>query len=59
MKIDKVEGLILKTVDGGNNWVKQTSGISKVLLSVFFTNDNIGYVVGDGGTILKTITGGN
>ena len=39
-------------------WTAQTSGTTQGLSSVFFTNKNIGYVVGDGGTILKTINGG-
>ena len=27
--------------------------------SIFFVNDNIGYIVGDRATILKTLTGGD
>jgi photosystem II stability/assembly factor-like uncharacterized protein len=40
-------------------WVPQNSGTTKNLNSVYFTDDNIGYAVGDSGTILKTINGGN
>jgi photosystem II stability/assembly factor-like uncharacterized protein len=59
VKIDKVDGLILKTVDGGNKWVKQESGVSNVLLSIFFSNKNVGYIVGDKGIILKFHNGDN
>ncbi|MBK7856282.1 MAG: hypothetical protein IPJ79_16570 [Bacteroidetes bacterium] len=40
-------------------WIIQPSGISgSILQSVVFTNANTGYVVGNGGVILKTINGG-
>ena len=58
IRIDKVDGLILKTIDGGTTWEKQTSGINRVLLSVFFNDNNTGYIVGDRGVILKTTNGG-
>jgi len=49
-------GLIIKTINGGNNWVLMISG--KNLSSVFFTDVNTGYVVGDTGVILKTTDAG-
>jgi photosystem II stability/assembly factor-like uncharacterized protein len=39
-------------------WVQQNSGTTKDLYSVYFTDVNTGYAVGDSGTILKTINGG-
>jgi len=39
-------------------WVPQNSGITNNLRSVFFTNANTGFAVGDSGTILKTTDGG-
>jgi hypothetical protein len=51
-------GTILKTVDGGTNWVKQVSGTSSRLKSVFFADANIGYAAGWNGTILATTNGG-
>jgi photosystem II stability/assembly factor-like uncharacterized protein len=39
-------------------WVPQNSGTNKDLNSVYFTDANTGYAVGDTGTILKTIDGG-
>jgi hypothetical protein len=53
-----MNGIILKTIDAGTNWVLQASGTTNNLKSVFFTDANNGYVVGDHGTILKTTNGG-
>jgi len=39
-------------------WITQNSGTTHNLLSVYFTDSNTGYVVGDSGTILKTSDGG-
>lgn len=39
-------------------WIEQVSGTTSFLETVFFVNSNVGYVVGDGGIILKTINGG-
>ncbi|MBK9229232.1 MAG: hypothetical protein IPL67_19775 [Ignavibacteria bacterium] len=51
-------GTILKTTNGGANWILQPSGTEDALHSVKFHDDNTGYVVGDFGTILKTTNGG-
>ncbi len=40
------------------SWTQLTSGTSEHLLSIHFTDDNTGYTVGTGGTILKTVDGG-
>jgi photosystem II stability/assembly factor-like uncharacterized protein len=39
-------GTILKTTNGGTNWVALLNGISNGLKSVYFTNANKGYAVG-------------
>jgi photosystem II stability/assembly factor-like uncharacterized protein len=44
---------ILFTTDGGSNWIPQNSPVSNNLRKVQFTARNIGYIVGDGGVILK------
>ena len=49
---------IVKTVDGGLNWVNQVSPNNVNLTSVFFTSNNIGYIAGDSGVICKTTDGG-
>ena len=51
-------GTIIKTIDGGDNWVLQNSGTTYDLESVFFIDLNTGFVVGDNGIILKTTDGG-
>lgn len=49
-----LKGLILKTDNGGIAWsIASTDLISTNLSSVFFTNVNKGYIVGEGGTIIK------
>ncbi len=52
-------GVILKTLDGGDNWFTLNSGTAKDLLSVFFPTIDSGYAVGNSGTILITCNGGN
>jgi len=47
-------GLILKTTDGGTNWISQPSGTVMELFDVDFLNPNNGIVVGWDGTILRT-----
>ena len=51
-------GVILRTTDGGQNWINQASLPGVELQSVCFTNANIGTVVGSEGIILKTTNGG-
>src|SRR6266513_2933468 len=51
-------GIILRTTDGGANWVKQTSGTTSFLYGVSFTDANNGTAVGEDGTIVRTTDGG-
>ena len=51
-------GIILKTIDGGANWVSQPTPVNTVFTSVHFPVADTGYVVGWYGTILKTTNGG-
>lgn len=56
-------GIILKTIDGGEVWEQQNSTTTIDLNSVFFLSNNIGFVIGGNGygpsfVILKTIDGG-
>jgi photosystem II stability/assembly factor-like uncharacterized protein len=51
-------GSIVKTTNGGIDWVSQISGTTYNLNSVFFSDPNTGYIVGDEGIILKTTNGG-
>jgi photosystem II stability/assembly factor-like uncharacterized protein len=59
-------GMILKTIDGGNNWIKIPTDYTFDLVSTYFTDDTTGYIVGrknysnntHRSLILKTINGG-
>lgn len=57
-------GTIIKTTNGGSNWVAQTSGTTETLHGVYFLNASTGYAVGNApfpsgdGVILKTTNGG-
>jgi hypothetical protein len=50
-------GSILKTTDGGINWVQQNSKTSALLNSVYFVNYDIGWAAGSY-ILLKTTNGG-
>jgi len=52
------DGTILKTEDGGTNWIEQTSGIGAWLRSIYFKDSNTGWAVGNKGTIIMTEDGG-
>lgn len=54
----KYDALILKTSNGGLDWIKQQINIASRLQSVYFSDINNGIAVGDNGTILKTNDGG-
>lgn len=51
---------ILKTTNGGGNWVAQPVDmpVPRTLTSVYFVNASTGWAVGVGATILKTSDGG-
>ena len=51
-------GYILKSIDGGTNWLQQSSGTTAFLKAVDFIDSVNGYAVGDGGTVFKTTNGG-
>ena len=50
---------VLKTTDGGFNWERNASPMSKKLNSIFFIDKFTGWAVGDSGLIIKTTNGGN
>lgn len=56
-------GTILKTTDGGVNWVQKNSGVTFRLDKLQFVNENVGYIFGfeDSlylGKLLMTLNGG-
>ena len=56
--ITGLNGLILKTEDGGLSWQSQISGVAVDLTDVFFLDQQTGWVTGDEGVLLHTIDGG-
>jgi len=50
-------GNILKTVNGGSNWIQSFIG-SRNLGAIYFTSISTGYITGDSGLILKTTNAG-
>ncbi|MFN0202302.1 MAG: WD40/YVTN/BNR-like repeat-containing protein [Bacteroidia bacterium] len=49
----------LKTTDGGKTWTQQDLGIGKILFSVNFKDENVGFITGLDGKVMKTSDGGN
>jgi photosystem II stability/assembly factor-like uncharacterized protein len=52
-------GTIIKTTNGGINWIILNSNTTQRLMSVDFIDENTGLVTGINGNILKTTDGGN
>ncbi|MEO8211324.1 MAG: YCF48-related protein [bacterium] len=51
-------GKIYKTINGGSNWSLQLDNGLQFINAINFVNTLTGWAVGEGGLILKTITGG-
>jgi photosystem II stability/assembly factor-like uncharacterized protein len=51
------EGRLFKSVNGGNDWEEKNSGTEKDLHAVYFIDENLGWIAGDG-IIKKTTDGG-
>jgi photosystem II stability/assembly factor-like uncharacterized protein len=51
-------GAIYRTVNGGNSWQPQRSGVASDLFDVKFFDANEGWAVGAEGTVLHTTSGG-
>jgi len=49
-----VQGIIFKTIDGGDSWTLESSDTLYMLNSIFFPDKRTGYAAGTKGTILKT-----
>ena len=52
------KGVILKTINGGSQWMLQNSGTQANLRDVHFVDANRGWAVGEGGVIVGTHDGG-
>ena len=51
------EGKLYATSNGGINWIKQMTPTNSNLTTVVFINNNIGWITGGGGCIIKTTSG--
>lgn len=52
------KGLILRSIDGGQNWTSITNNVTSLFTDVFFVNESVGFICGGNTTILKTTNGG-
>lgn len=52
-------GEIFKTVDAGQTWARQRSGVTADLQEVVFADDKIGWIRGSNSTLLSTRDGGS
>jgi len=52
-------GIIIRTTDGGENWISNYIGTNTHLNGICFIDSLTGFIVGNSGTILKTIDKGN
>lgn len=50
--------IILKSTDCGETWISLQSGANSKLYGVSFHDEDNGFVVGEGGSILRTMNGG-
>lgn len=50
-------GIVLRSTDGGNTWEKKDI-IGDFFRAIHFPSTNVGYAVGQSGSIIKTINGG-
>lgn len=54
------EGILVKTIDGGNTWIDKTIDGNFVLNSLFFINENLGWMLDfEARIVLRTVNGGD
>jgi photosystem II stability/assembly factor-like uncharacterized protein len=53
------KNILLKTGNGGKNWTEVTTDTSLCYNAVYFVDADTGFVVGEGGILLRTTDGGN
>ncbi|MDQ3019767.1 MAG: YCF48-related protein [Bacteroidota bacterium] len=52
-------GIIIRSIDGGNNWSNSIAGLTYHIRNIQFINSKIGCAVGDSGQVVRTTNGGN
>jgi len=53
------QGIVLRSIDNGNGWVRYLAGVSAALSGVTFISEMSGIAVSTQGDIIKTTDGGN
>jgi photosystem II stability/assembly factor-like uncharacterized protein len=53
------DGIIQKTMDGGQKWIDQPTGIEDIIKDIFFIDSSTGWAVAENGVILHTTNGGD
>jgi photosystem II stability/assembly factor-like uncharacterized protein len=54
-----VQGTIVKSVDGGQDWQSLNISLNNHLYSICFLNKDIGFAGGQGGALIRTMDGGS
>src|SRR5690349_18206038 len=54
-----IDGIVLKSTNGGSNWFPLTTGTPRFLRSITYVTSNTIYTAGELGIILKTTNGGS
>lgn len=49
---------IIKTIDGGENWIRMRSGITDRITAIHFANSLVGWIAAESSRVLKTSDGG-
>lgn len=52
------EGVVYRTIDGGDTWQDKSTGYGTEFNNIHFVNSKRGWVVGQWGTILRTVNAG-
>lgn len=51
--------IFLSTLAMAQDWTNMNSGTTENLTKVYFVNDNVGFIIGENGTLLRTADGGS
>jgi len=53
-----VDGIVLRTANGGQRWRRQTTSVQKTWRSVVAITSTEGWIAGEDGILLQTLDGG-
>ena len=52
------DGFVLETKDGGTDWKEHSRMTEATLMKVYFVDENNGFIIGEMGTLFRTVNGG-